>query len=408
MPNPIHMEFRQRGQRDDRRRRVLTDEAVAAAPTSSSRAGAPSSGPQRAARPSAAPRYTEAALPVNQPRITDLVPLRYLAQALLIAAALGLAGICVALHVYAANRGGWQSNAEPATVPAFAGESASLDALFDLTSRRSLAAWLTSIGFLGGAGVSLMLYGLRRWRIDDYNGRYRIWLWSAVGCLLMSLDAVTAAGDVVAVVLMRQTGWVGPAGGVLWRLTVGGGAAAVVLARLVWEMRESRPATGLAVLAALLAAVSAGATPGLLAPRAEPWPTLWAALALFAAVSFVGSMSLYARHVLLDAQGLLAAAPRRKRRRSAKTAANATDGTSPQDPSAGNLAKAGAPGEASLTPKSALERASVSRTTSPSGREERPARSEPADEPDALTVEGRQLSKAERRLLRKQRRAKAA
>ena len=65
-------------------------------------------------------------------------------------------------------------------------------AVFDLAGRGSLAAWFSSLALLAASLVAVLVYSVRRHQMDDYQGRYRVWLWAALCCFLMASDA--AAG----------------------------------------------------------------------------------------------------------------------------------------------------------------------------------------------------------------------
>lgn len=92
----------------------------------------------------------------------------------------------------------------------------------------------------GSAGASLMIYQLRRYRIDDYQGHYRLWRLVLVVLLLVSVESLVS--------LMRWSGALIDAGfgqrvalsGVDWvRLVVTIGGAILAL-RLIAEVRRSR------------------------------------------------------------------------------------------------------------------------------------------------------------------------
>ena len=61
-------------------------------------------------------------------------------------------------------------------------------AAFDLDGEGSLAMWFSSATLALASMVSLIVYYVRRHRLDDYHGRYRIWLWASAVWFLMSID----------------------------------------------------------------------------------------------------------------------------------------------------------------------------------------------------------------------------
>ena len=151
--------FRRNGQRDDRRRRLLTDELA-------------NSDDQHACRvwPEDAPprpkseHYGDADFLDQQLRLLDLIPRGLVAFTVLpITATAILVGLEFA---YA-----WM-------VQRVAG-GGTLVAALDLAAKGSLACWFSSLMLLAASVAALLVYAVRRHRTDDYQGRYRIWLWAA-------------------------------------------------------------------------------------------------------------------------------------------------------------------------------------------------------------------------------------
>ena len=136
--------------------------------------------------------YCAAVLSERQPRVTDLLPVRPLWMVCCIL--LGLTGIATieAIHIHAA------------TMPVV--EGASLLAPLHVTGRGSLVAWYSSWLLGLAAALSLLTFGIRAHRIDDYRGRYRVWLWTAAALCWLSLDAATGVHDALALGLTLITG----------------------------------------------------------------------------------------------------------------------------------------------------------------------------------------------------------
>ena len=134
----------------ERRRRVLSDPTITAAaenvPAKKEGGKSKASGPAYAAQALA-----------NQPAVTDLLPRRYSTIALwFLLSALAVAGI-EALYIY---RVDWTAVLTAAHAQAL-----------DVTARGSLASWCSSLLLLLSAGASLVIYSVRRHRVDDYRGR---------------------------------------------------------------------------------------------------------------------------------------------------------------------------------------------------------------------------------------------
>jgi len=286
--------------RGDRRRRVLNEEIKASSHPVHQRASiASGSSAQGTTEPSLG--YAPGAMPNAQPRITDFVPCRYrsLAACLIVGLAV-LAGI-LALGRYAAAL---------ATLSGVDSISA-----FQLGGVGSLSTWFCSVLFGVACLLSVLIYSLRRHRIDDYRGRYRVWLWAAAGCLAMSLNAVAPMHQLLADAMTRWTGWSALPGGAVWWLGACGVAFAVFGLRLLLDVRESK--------LALIAAVSAMACWTLVVAMQLGWLNFAADQSRMLLVSgammggallLVMTVLCYARHVILDAQGLLPDRPARRRK----------------------------------------------------------------------------------------------
>ena len=168
------MQFRRSGQRDERRRRVLIDESTGV--SGQAAGGQPSPEDQGG--------YTAAARLENQPRLTDLIPQRLRTWALLVLLAVAA--------IY-----GLQQGANQLLVDSVEGVNR-----FALEGPGTLAAWYASSLLLVAAGGCLMVYLLRRHKVDDYRGHYRLWLWSAAWCLMASLETSTEIHRSLQVIVM--------------------------------------------------------------------------------------------------------------------------------------------------------------------------------------------------------------
>ena len=277
------MDLRRSGQLDERRRRVLMDEI--ASPSADAEQADDAGGGRRA--PLRA--YGPAVLAEHQPRITDLVPVRtWLVTLLILGAILFGAGIeLLFVKLQSANLL----------------ESPRLAAV-DLRGRGNLAGWFCSILLAAGAAASLVIYSIRCHRVDDYRGRYRIWLWTAGALLWASLDAATDVHHAIGAGLATLAGhpqWVDYCWLTLYCLVFG--ALAIRLAMETWHSLGTQAALA---LAAVLYVASGMAVMHLI-PLETPLlkivvPT---ALEMLAHLSVVIAIGLFARYVHLDAQGKL-------------------------------------------------------------------------------------------------------
>jgi hypothetical protein len=176
------------------------------------------------------------------------------------------------------------------------------------------------------AGASLQIFALRRHKSDDYRGRYRIWLWSALVLTLASADTSADLHRMVRGLMVYWTGRPLGGNGTLWPWLVCGVPVAIFGVCLLIEMRRARPAAALLMLAALSYAVGAGFSSGLIRLAAVPQPGVPQATTLMLGHALVLiSVWTYARHVYREAHNLIAV----RAIRSAKTQAAAATSSRP-------------------------------------------------------------------------------
>jgi hypothetical protein len=182
----------------------------------------------------------------------------------------------------------------------------------DATERGSVAAWFSSLVLAAGAGLALATFSVRRHRVDDYRGSYRVWLWMAATLAWASLDATSGIHAALGLVLARLAGQsptvaapLAAATTISWLALYGlaFGTLAIRLAIEVWNSIPSLTALAIAVLAYFLAALG---TLGML-PASGPLvaSVVHSTLLLAGHVALVSAILLFARHVYLDATGRL-------------------------------------------------------------------------------------------------------
>jgi hypothetical protein len=350
--------------RDGRRRRFLNDESRITA-------GAQAALAINTVDSADAPRYGEMASIEHHPQISDYVPRRKRAVLAALAGGAAVAGGAEALTHSAIAIASALPGASPEQVSAqLAG---------------GLVAWTSAIALLAVAGLARLIYSLRRHRVDDVRGRYRIWKWIAWGGLGLSVNAVVGLHTIVASVAATATGWSLTAGGAEWwlaPLALVGGWMAV---RLALETGESRSSLAMLVLAGGCYLIGAAGALGWTPAWIGPWDdALVNAVPLMGHALAVAAMMLFARYVVLDVQGLIDHAPRPAKQPAAKKQATAP-----------SLVSADA---APLSRREAAPAVAARQQT----LEE--------DEEDAEDEEanGRFLSKSERKRLRKQQQRRAA
>jgi hypothetical protein len=336
----------------------------------------------------AVPRYSEAAGVENHAQVTDFVPRRYRSIALLLAVGVINTAVLASLHYFAT----------PIAGALGAGEFAALE----LMAPSSIGAWFAAVVLLVAGAASILVYSIRRHRIDDFRGRYRIWLAAAVACLIASANSVTGLHNVLAGAMTHLTGWTALRAGAVWWLVLAGLPLTWIALRSLVEVRESRLAASLlvvsvscyvGVVATVLGAVS------LADARVET--TVSGAVLLMGHWIMLAAVVSYARYVVLDAQGLIAAQPRIVgKRKTQKRSQRANDNSSePAAPAASPTLSA-----AEFIRRKQQQQAQSSKVPAAGGEwvdGSRPECDPYDDGDDDESSDGRKLSKAERKRMRK-------
>lgn len=376
------MQFRRNGHSDDRRRRVLRDELLTG--SGEEHAGEPASpaGKRRALGPAdSVQRYSAAALAARQAPITCLIPKRFWTLVVL-----GLLGaVCIAgiEALYACTYQGYSAERRAVLVA------------LDVTARGSLAAWYASLLLAGSAAAAVMVYSLRRHRLDDYRARYRVWLWASVAFLLASADTITGLHTSLSLLAADLIGDRVPIQAHLWWVGALGAVGTVAGLRLVIEMRACFLAVAAILVAAAGFATAVCLQVGLLTLDGGLLSAMAQSTSLLAAnLSLAGAVLCYARHVYRDAQGELP--PRRRA---------VAKGDKSSRPSAAARLKQKQPSRSLRVDAAHAPETAASRSTATA-----PVQFNPSDaggeEADQGEQETQHLSRAERRRLRKQMRNK--
>ena len=193
-----------RDSRMDRRRRVLRD-------SSQSASAAQSTGGSRSAADAAADAaggkrpvsYSQDVRQACSLRLMQLIPVRRRSFLAVLALSLSVVGALLAAHylIYVSGHLPWYGHP--------------LAVALEATHPQSIAAWLGSHLWLLCLGATILAFQVRRHRLDDYNGEYRLWFWLVLTCLLASLDSTTHLTELFGYALDRWSqlnlGWSGRA-----------------------------------------------------------------------------------------------------------------------------------------------------------------------------------------------------
>ena len=368
--------------RNGRRRRVLNEEVLSASSSHAVLRAVPKSDSSRAV-----PRYSEAAGVENHAQITDFVPTRYRSIAMLTAAGIFTTTLLAVLHYFAA--------------PIASVFGAAEITAFNLAAPGSFASWVASVVLLLISTGCTVVYSIRRHRIDDFRGRYRIWLVAAGACFLLSANSVACFHSVLAASMSHFTGWTALPGGAIWWLVVLGLPLAWIAFRTIVDVRESRLAVSYLVTSICSYVVAAITGLGAISVADARAGTTIAGGALLIGhwLAFAAVVS-YARFVVLDAQGMVAASPRitgkRKTQKSAgQSKADDTLSTRAEGPS--TISAAEFARRKQQLAQSGKSLASASQWVDGS----HPERDRYEDGDDDESNDDRKLSKSERKQLRK-------
>jgi hypothetical protein len=183
-----------------------------------------------------------------------------------------------------------------------------------------VAVWFASLMLTLAGLVSALIFSLRRHRIDDYHGRYRIWLWAAVAWFALSLNTSAGLHRLLVEGMAQWTGWNILPGGALWWLAPATGILATLGTRLLLEVFECRLAFATILLSFLFWGVAVVQHLGLIGLAANPAATNLAVGGAILAGHWLllSATVIYARHVILDAEGLRAVGNRRRKRTRAR------------------------------------------------------------------------------------------
>jgi hypothetical protein len=296
--------------RNGRRRRVLNEDALSA--STNHIALHRLEADERST--DSAPRYSDAAGIEHHPQITDFLPRRYRSITLVAVAGFATTAAAVAFDWFAPSWIGRLGLADVAQ-PAFG-------------AAEGLAAWLSAVLLMCSAVVCWVIHSLRRHRIDDIRGRYRIWLAAAIACVVMSADSVAPLHHLLAAMATHITQHGALRGHAAWWLALGGLPLGWIALRALMDAFESRLAAS-----ALLATF--GCYGLSLASYLMSWPAespagemvVTAGAQLFGTWMLLVGVVAYGRFVVLDVQGLVARERRPARRRKAKASEKEGMGT---------------------------------------------------------------------------------
>jgi hypothetical protein len=201
------------------------------------------------------------------------------------------------------------------------------EGLFDLASGGNVSRWFSSTLLTLAAVACLVLFALRRHRVDDYHGRYRMWLLASLACFAMSFAEASNFGHTVRHLSDSAATASNVSSGLAW-VMFSGGALLLAGARLLIEVRRCKGAVAMLSLAGVGVLGATAAAHGWIEvlPAEHHWGvarSLWLAAYVF----LLGTLLTYARYVILEVEGKVAVkvAAARKTKRKKKTVRKAAE-----------------------------------------------------------------------------------
>ncbi|MGE0760142.1 MAG: hypothetical protein AB7O38_24230, partial [Pirellulaceae bacterium] len=270
----------------------------------------------------------------------------------------------------------------------------------DVEGRGSLASWFATVVLGVAAFGSLMVYRIRRHRTNDYNGRYRWWLWLVPLLLILSVNAATGLHHALSGILTRVTGAEIALQGKGWWMLAYAAVFFPILAQMVIELWPSRLASWFLLVTTACYVASGLFELGAWRLEDESASALcYSAVLLSAHLGVLLTVLAYGRYVYLDAHERLTA-----RRRWVKWPSWKRSARRPSAPKAKKPAKTRAAKQVRVDdahtqfgqPQSATAAATI---TAPALEEAEEGSPSDVDEDEGSD---RKLSRAERRRLRKE------
>jgi hypothetical protein len=274
--------FQRHSRRDERRRRLLTDELCHSDAPPACRVW-----PEDTLPPRKSEHYADAGFLKRQPGVFDLAPRRLIVLAPCLLAAVAIIAGLEAAYAWMCGRAG-----------------RAVFVALDIDAKGSLACWFSTLTLLVAAAAALLVYAVRRHRTDDYRGRYRIWLWAAGCWLLLATDQAASLREAFRDAMTGLTGTPLVGNGALWWVVVYILIFGTVGSRLLMDMRPSPLSIMALVLAAIAHALAMAGRLGWTAVGGNAHEIMFRAGSEMAGnLMLAAAMTLHARYVLLDAEG---------------------------------------------------------------------------------------------------------
>lgn len=277
------------GHRDDRRRRLLAEDLTANSglPAQDLSGASPRNGQPSAHK---SENYGDSEFLQTQPGLTDLIPRRLITYLLLLTLGVAAIGGLIAFYL------GTPELLRDAHRPALA----------ELGNYGSLGNWLASLLLLTATLLAIVTFTVRRHKVDDYRGRYHVWLWAAACWWLMATDVAASLHSCLQQVMTSLTGTRIAGDGSVWWVIPAVLLVGAIGSRLLVDMWSSRLSSLTLLLAAVAYSTALTAFFHGIVLHSEVHQFLLIQGLLFGGHLLLAlSMGLHARYVILDAEGAL-------------------------------------------------------------------------------------------------------
>ena len=368
------MEFRHSGNGGNRRRRVLFEDP-------SSDSDSTTATPRRRKGAGGPFKYANAARAECEVRLADLIPQRAFSLITLWLFGLILTTSLVTLHQ---QHRAWAQ---------LLGLSRHCFSIFDLSTTSNLSSWVSSSALALAAFTAVLIYRLRRHLVDDYRGRYRVWLWAAMLLLVGSANCSAGFERLVTSISIRYSGTTLWGDGYVWWIVTAVTVALPLAVMLLIDMRHSFLACVAMLLAVSCYGIGGALRLGLLHTVYPSAGALQVVATTTAAhlghLMVLMSLWTFARYVLLGAQGKLSTSRKKGTVREKRSAARTRIGSESKTRNKTQIETAG--GASKYSRRSDLDSATSTTTRYDTSLDDK-----------SQDFGGSKLSKADRRRIRKQ------
>lgn len=277
--------------RNDRRRRLMAEEYVSTfVETDQSTTG---EGSALANAETAKRAYAFGADRRSQLKTTDLFPKQLW---VIVLCGTILFGIIIGLNLLNAYAPQWAPYIGDASVQAIA-----------LRGPGTLSSWMLSVMLLLTGLASLQIFALRKHRCDDYGGTYRVWL---IVPPIFFVASIAAIVDFEAIIyhLVAFAKLTADANASLIPMTIKLSLVAMIMVRMLFEMRDSKAAFSMLVVAWIAVAISTVLNTQWAEQRidSQDLAIAYPNAVLVATISLMMTHLLYVRFVYLHAHGAIA------------------------------------------------------------------------------------------------------